>query len=570
MLKITSTFFLLVELAAANPIIERPGAQISDAVVEGGRRIQLAGMHFPSKEHESSGSSGSPRRHSLSGRMSHRMSGNRIGVTRVPGMPMGPWKKHPCCNGWHITRRSLECLVCEAEGAEAEGTGEASGNFAEAAGQDAQESVNLFGKGDVARTASEDLVSSGELSSIASEGLTGATSASQSVAIPETLADVATSELASTVSSDVAAVASEDMAAAVAAGLPLGLVEEGAEVPKTSNFGWRRLGASNKHMLYYKPGRDIRRFHASGLKSAIILKALTLAGPSGREGLREGLPGFKAFDDFIGSVQEYLFGAQRSDVDGNETKAALIQWFKNMALATQPELTYEPSPYEKSFKERMDEAQKYEYPVLTELDKCLRILEDPHPNFMYQIYLEAINCDPLYATDAPNTSDQPTPKEDPELTPKERCQRVKDDPHANVLYQSYLELINCEELADESDYGYPLELNPGEKCFRVRNNPDPREEYQAYLLAMHCDGEPLDSYEVLSSLPSDGLPQPGTPQDLKCNKWILIKNKQNCSKLAALVGADRESIVQWNSPHQPSCPMLWAGRYACVGVSDEG
>ncbi|RDA85678.1 hypothetical protein CP532_4636 [Ophiocordyceps camponoti-leonardi (nom. inval.)] len=567
MMKITSTLFLLAELAAAKPIIDKPGAQISDAVVEGGRRLQLAGMHFPAKEHESSSLPGSPRRHSLS-KMPHRMPGNRIGVTRIPGVPMGPWKKHPCCNGWHLAKRDLECVLCEVADAEFDGGEGTSGTLTEAAEQNAEEPINIFGEEDVAGTAAEDWLSSGELRNVASEGLEGTTrSGSRSAAIPETLANLATDDLATTLSSDTAAVASEDVAAAIAAGFPVEMAEEGAEAPKTSNFGWRRLGAANKHMLYYKPGREARRFHTSGLKSAIILKALTLAGPSGREGLREGVPGFKAFDDLISSIQEYLFGAQRSDIDGNETKAALIEWFKSIAKATQPELTYQPSPYEMSYKERMDEARKYEHPVLTALNKCIRVLEDPHPNFMYQIYLEAINCDPLY--EVPKVLREPAPSDDPELTPKERCQRIKEDPHANVLYQSYLELINCEELADDADYRYPLWLNPGEKCFRVRNNPDPREEYQAYLLALYCDGEPLDSVRVLPTLPPDGLPQPGTPQDLKCNKWLLVRNKQNCTNLAILVKKDRDSIVQWNSPHQPSCPMLWVGRYACIGVSDE-
>ncbi|RCI16357.1 hypothetical protein L249_2848 [Ophiocordyceps polyrhachis-furcata BCC 54312] len=559
MMKMTSTLLLLVELAAANPIIDKPVAQISDAVVEGGRRLQLAGMHFPPKEHDSSSLPNSPRRHSLSSKLPHRMPGNRIGVTRVPGEPMGPLKKHPCCNGWHMSKRSLGCVLCEVADAGFDGAeGTSAGSFSEAAERDAEESINIFGEEDVAETASEDWLSSGELTTVASEGLEDTTSGVVSAATPETLPNL--DDLAATVSSEVEAVASEDVAAAIAAGFPVELGEESAEAPKTSNFGWRRLGAANKHTLYYKPGRESRRFHTSGLKSAIILKALTLAGPSGREGLREGVPGFKAFDDFISRVQEYLFGAQRSDIDGNETKAALIEFLKRIAEATQPALTYQPSPYERSYKERMDEARKYEHPVHTTLDKCIRVLQDPHPNFMYQIYLETINCGPLY--EMPKVLTEPNPSDDPELTPKERCQRIKGDPHANVLYQSYLELINCEELADKTDYRYPLWLNPGEKCFRIKNNPDPRKEYQAYMLALYCDDEPL---EILPTLPPNGLPQPGTPQDLQCSKWLLIKNKQNCAKLATLVGKDRDSIVRWNSPDQPSCPMLWVGRYACIG-----
>ncbi|PFH63414.1 hypothetical protein XA68_10003 [Ophiocordyceps unilateralis] len=608
-MKITSTVLLLVQLAAAGPVPPgKPGSQISEVVKEGGKRLQLAGMHFPPKGSSSSSSktqSSGPRRQSVPSAASRtsksRMSGVRMGVTRVPGEPMGPLKKHPCCRKWSNAKRDLDCIICLEEDWE---------DVMESTVQDSKDVTGLDEADDLTNAAPEDLTDapSEDLRSSATEDLGGSKgAASQGLADvrPEDIENAAAGDLAGVASEDLAAMtsnelataaseelagaaaqdvvalapnglegwvsaASEDLAGAIAEGFPINIASDAAEPPRTDKFGWRRLGAVNKQLLYYKPGRDFKKMPTTGLKSAILLKALTLAGPSGRLGLRETVPGFKDFDDFIGRIQEFLFGPQRSDIDGNETKAILIQWFKDLAETTQPALSYQPSPYQRSYKERMDAAQRYTHPVLTMVDKCLRIWQDPHPNFMYQAYLEAINCDPLYRMEGiPDVLREIVPNENPELTPKERCQRVKESPHPNELYQSYLELINCNELADQGDYPYPLALNSGEKCLRVRQDPHPNADYQAYLIALHCNGNPRNPGEILSSLPPHGLPQPGTPQDLKCEKWVLVKDKQNCDSIAKLADVDRQKIVQWNSPNFPNCVRLWVGRYACVAVGGD-
>ncbi|PHH78856.1 hypothetical protein CDD80_6146 [Ophiocordyceps camponoti-rufipedis] len=643
---ITPILLLLVELAVANPILGNPGSQISDVVKDGGKRIQLAGMQFPRKDSMASSGAGMRRQSFPSGSRAtrHRATTSRTGVTRVPGEPMGPAKKHPCCKKWTaVSKRSLDCVPCDdgdwqdlpdqaEQGSEdvidfINEDGVKNSGVKHPGGKDARASSTFEDrKGGVSQdlkgAATQDLASIGskELVNPSATGLAGGASeqvvgqsldqelvdgaadsladmaleegtgmasadgaamaspglaamASDGLATSEEVASSTASELSSLASEeleDLATVAaSEDLAAAIAEGLPVDLPSDALKPPRTDKLAWRRLGAANKQLLYYKPGRDVRKIPVAGLKTAIVLKALLLAGPSGREGLRELVPAFKDFDNLVGEVQEYLFGAQQSDIDGNETKSLLIQWFKHLAEATQPALTYQPSPYQRSYRERMDAAWQYNHPVLTNYDKCLRIWQNPHPNYAYQAYLETINCDPLYKLSIPESphENDDVRKGMPKLTPRERCQRVKENPHSSEWYQSMLVLAHCREPEVEDGPFYPTELTPGDKCHAVRREPHPRKEYQALLLAWHCNSDMMSEDEVITSLPAGALTQPGTPPDLDCEKWIMIKNKQNCETLADMAVTDRDNIVRWNSAYDEACPRLWIGRYACIAAN---
>ncbi|KAF4589734.1 Peptidoglycan-binding lysin domain [Ophiocordyceps camponoti-floridani] len=607
-----------------------PVSQISEAVKDGGKRIQIAGMQFPRKDSMVSSGAGLRRQSFPSGSRTtrHRDTTSRTGVTRVPGEPMGPAKKRPCCNRWSILpKRSLDCVPCDDDdwqhlpdqterGSEdvinfinEDGVKNPGGKDARASStfEDRKGGVSQDLKGaatqDLASIGSKELVNSSptslagsaseqvvgqsldqEMVDAAAESLAGIVSdegvdmaaadgaamVSDGLATSEEVASHTAAELASIASEELedltTVAASENLATAIAEGLPVDLSGDAMKPPRTDKLAWRRLGVANKQLLYYKPGRDVRKIPVTGLKTAIILKALLLAGPSGREGLRELVPAFKDFDNLVGEVQEYLFGAQQSDIDGNKTKALLIQWFKHLAEATQPALTYQPSPYQRSYRERMDAAWQYNHPVLSNYDKCLRIWQDPHPNHAYQSYLETINCDPLYKLSMPESphDGDDVEKGMPKLTPRERCQRVKENPHSSKWYQSVLLLAHCGEPEAEDVHHYPTELTPGDKCHAIRRDPHPRKEYQAQLLAWHCNSDFMNEDDVITSLPAGALTQPGTPSDLDCEKWIMIKNKQDCETLADMAVTDRENIVRWNSADDEACPRLWIGRYACI------
>ncbi|PHH58608.1 hypothetical protein CDD81_5085 [Ophiocordyceps australis] len=113
-----------------------------------------------------------------------------------------------------------------------------------------------------------------------------------------------------------------------------------------------------------------------------------------RETIGETIPILGSIDKGITSTQETLFGAPRADIDGNETKGKVIDALKNVAASTMPfEPTYKPSEYERTYRQRMENDKKYQYPTDTQNSKCVAAKLQSWPSSAERQYQELLNCE---------------------------------------------------------------------------------------------------------------------------------------------------------------------------------